>query len=110
MDKWRDDLRWLGDQCADANVIMAGDFNATVDHMAGFGVDGGEMGACRDVATRTGNGMVGTWPADLPELVGVPIDHIMASAAWTPSGSVVLEDAGGSDHRALVAQLEPAAP
>lgn len=109
MPRWRSDLAWIADQCPSGNVILAGDFNATVDHMAGLGVDGGDMGACRDVAARTGNGMVGTWPADLPDLVGVPIDHVMASDAWVPSGSVVLEDAGGSDHRALVAQLEPAA-
>ena len=109
MARWRSDLAWIADQCPSGNVILAGDFNATVDHMAGFGVDGGDMGVCRDVASRTGNGVVGTWPAGLPELVGVPIDHIMASDAWIPSGSVVLDDAGGSDHRAVVAQLEPAA-
>lgn len=107
MPRWRSDLAWIADQCPSGNVILAGDFNATVDHMAGFGIDGGDMGACRDVATRTGNGMVGTYPARVPALVGVPIDHIMASDAWTPSGSVVLKDAGGSDHRGVVAQLEP---
>ncbi len=36
------------------------------------------------------------------------IDHVMASPNWKPSGSIVLDDAGGSDHRALVVQLEPA--
>lgn len=110
MTRWRSDLSWIADQCPSGNVILAGDFNATVDHMAGFGVDGGDMGACRDVASRTGNGVVGTWPASIPGLAGVPIDHIMASDAWIPTGSVVLEDAGGSDHRAVVAQLEPATP
>ena len=34
MDRWRNDLQWLADQCADADVILSGDFNATVDHMA----------------------------------------------------------------------------
>jgi len=108
MTYWKEDLAWIADQCPAGDFILAGDFNATLDHMASFGSDGGDMGRCRDVASRTGNGMVGTWPADLPELVGAPIDHIMASANWEPTGSVVLEDAGGSDHRALVAQLEPA--
>lgn len=107
MDQWTSDLRWIADQCPVGDVILAGDFNATVDHMAPLGVDGGDMGYCRDVASRTGNGMSGTWPSSLPALAGAPIDHVMATENWTPSGSVVLDDAGGSDHRALVVQLEP---
>lgn len=109
MSKWRSDLAWIADQCPAGDFILAGDFNATVDHMASFGTAGGTMGQCRDAASATGNGMLGTWPADLPALVGAQIDHIMASANWTPTGTAVLDDAGGSDHRALVAQLEPTA-
>ncbi|UJP11523.1 endonuclease/exonuclease/phosphatase family protein [Microbacterium sp. KUDC0406] len=108
MDRWRTDLRWIADQCPKGDFILAGDFNATVDHMARLGVGGGDMGHCRDVATRTGTGMWGTWPSSIPALLAAPIDHIMASANWTPTGSVVIDDAAGSDHRALVAQLEPA--
>jgi len=108
MEKWRSDLAWIADQCPAGDFILAGDFNATLDHMASFGSAGGTMGQCQDVASATGNGMRGTWPAALPALVGAPIDHIMASKNWTATGSVVLDDAGGSDHRALVAQLEPA--
>ncbi|WP_345941164.1 endonuclease/exonuclease/phosphatase family protein [Microbacterium sp. Se63.02b] len=79
------------------------------DRSHGFsGVEGGDMGYCRDVASRTGSGLAGTWPSSLPALAGAPIDHVMASQNWTPTGSVVLDDAGGSDHRALVVQLEPA--
>ncbi|WP_309067052.1 endonuclease/exonuclease/phosphatase family protein [Microbacterium sp.] len=107
MPRWRSDLAWVADQCPEGDFILAGDFNATLDHMASLGVDGGDMGRCRDVASRTGNGMAGTWPANLPPLAGVPIDHIMASENWNPTGSVVLEDSGGSDHRAVIAQLEP---
>lgn len=107
MDQWRSDLQWIADQCPAGDFILAGDFNATVDHMAPLGVDGGDIGYCRDVASRTGNGLSGTWPSSLPPLAGAPIDHVMASPNWTPSGSVVLDDAGGSDHRALVVQLEP---
>ncbi|MGF2948538.1 endonuclease/exonuclease/phosphatase family protein [Microbacterium alcoholitolerans] len=108
MSKWRSDLAWIADQCPEGDFILAGDFNATVDHMAEFGMEGGTMGRCRDVAGATGNGVVGTWPADMPRLAGAPIDHIMVSENWRASGSVVLADAGGSDHRAVVAQLEPA--
>ncbi|WP_169582174.1 endonuclease/exonuclease/phosphatase family protein [Microbacterium thalassium] len=109
MQEWRDDLQWLADQCVDANVIMAGDFNATVDHMAGLGVDGGTLGLCADTAVATGNGSVGTWSASIPALLGTPIDHVMTSAHWKATGSLVLRsmDASGSDHRPLIVQLEP---
>ncbi|WP_243224798.1 endonuclease/exonuclease/phosphatase family protein [Microbacterium sp. CIAB417] len=107
MDHWQSDLAWIADQCPEGDFILAGDFNATIDHMASLGVDGGDMGYCRDAAAATGNGAVATWPASLPELVGAPIDHIMASRNWEPVGSVVL-DADGSDHRGLVVQLDPA--
>ncbi|MDT0156712.1 endonuclease/exonuclease/phosphatase family protein [Microbacterium sp. ARD32] len=109
MSRWQSDLAWIADQCPAGDFILAGDFNATLDHLAPFGVDGGTVGRCRDAASSTGNGMLGTWPATLPALVGAPIDHIMSSDGWRATGSQVLEDAGGSDHRALVAQLEPAA-
>jgi Uncharacterized protein conserved in bacteria len=111
MQQWRDDLRWLADQCATANVIMAGDFNATIDHMSGLGIDGGALGRCHDAAAETGNGAVGTWSSRFPALLGAPIDHIMASEHWTPTGSLVVRslDGSASDHRPLVVQLEPSA-
>lgn len=110
MQRWRDDLQWLADQCAVDGVIMAGDFNATVDHFADLGVDGADIGRCRDGAIATGNGALGTWPADVPALAGAPIDHVMASDGWVATGSLVLRsmDESGSDHRPLIVQLEPA--
>ena len=109
MGHWRDDLRWLADQCATDNVIMAGDFNATLDHMSRLGEDGGTLGRCHDAASETGNGGVGTWTTALPALLGAPIDHVLATPGWKPTGSIVLRslDASGSDHRPLVVQLEP---
>lgn len=110
MDDWQADLQWLADQCVEANVIMAGDFNATLDHMAGLGVDGSAMGKCDDAAAHTGNGAVGTWSSAYPALAGAPIDHVMYGSHWRPTGSVVLRsmDDSGSDHRPVVVQLEPA--
>ncbi len=109
MAHWREDLQWLADQCGTADVIMAGDFNATIDHMSGLGVDGGALGRCRDAAAETGNGSVGTWPTSVPALAGSPIDHVLVSGGWKPTGSLVLRslDGSGSDHRPLVVQLEP---
>ncbi len=109
MQYWRYDLQWLADQCVDDNVIMAGDFNATVDHMRNMGVDGGTLGRCHDGAAETGNGSVGTWTSAVPALIGAPIDHVMASSHWKPTGSLVLTsmDGSGSDHRPLIVQFEP---
>lgn len=111
MEHWRSDLQWLADQCANANVILAGDFNATIDHMGGLGIDGGTLGHCHDIAAETGNGALGTWSAEAPALLGAPIDHVMASTHWEPTGSLVLRslDGSGSDHRPLIVQLEPVA-
>lgn len=109
MQHWQSDLSWIANQCPAGDFILAGDFNATLDHMASLGIDGGDIGYCRDAAVRTGAGFTATWPASFPEFVGAPIDHVMASQNWEPTGSRVL-DASGSDHRALVVQLEPADP
>ena len=110
MDSWENDLRWIANQCSADNVIMAGDFNASVDHMSALGADGGTMGRCIDATSSTGSGAVGTWPTDMPALLGAPIDHVMATDAWVPAGSVVLTslDGSGSDHRPLVVQLDRA--
>ena len=109
MQYWRDDLQWLADQCVDDNVIMAGDFNATIDHMASLGVDGGTLGRCHDGAAETGNGARRHLVAEIPALLGAPIDHVMASSHWKPTGSLVLRsmDSSGSDHRPLIVQFEP---
>ncbi|MBY0687514.1 endonuclease/exonuclease/phosphatase family protein [Microbacterium marinilacus] len=111
MSSWSSDLRWLADQCpAGENVILAGDFNATLDHTPSLAVDGADFGYCRDSAAASGNGGVGTWPTDVPALLSTPIDHVMHSEDWETTGSVVLTnlDDAGSDHRPLVVQLEPA--
>ena len=115
MDNWRSDLEWLGGRCDTGNVIMAGDFNATLDHMADYGGartgDGRitSLGNCIDGAAATGNAAVGTWPAAIPPLLGTPIDHILATDGWRFTGFRVVTDRDdtGSDHRPIVAQLHP---
>jgi endonuclease/exonuclease/phosphatase family metal-dependent hydrolase len=104
---WRSDLDWLAEQCTGDDVIMAGDFNATVDHFAGRGTDGGDLGRCADAAAAGGAGGLGTWPTGVPPLLGSPIDHVMSTPAWTVEGFRVIDglDDAGSDHRPVVATL-----
>ncbi|WP_308799314.1 endonuclease/exonuclease/phosphatase family protein [Agromyces silvae] len=109
---WRSDLDWIAEQCAGENVILAGDFNATLDHFAGRGVDGGDLGRCHDAALAGGAAGVGTWPTDVPEFFGSPIDHVLATPNWeVASFRVVGElDQAGSDHRPIVTTLVRVGP
>ncbi|WEO78534.1 endonuclease/exonuclease/phosphatase family protein [Cryobacterium sp. SO2] len=115
MSNWRSDLDWLAGQCSaradGGGVIMAGDFNATLDHFAGrAGAADAQLGDCRDAALSAGSAAAGTWPAWAPTLLGTPIDHVLATADWQVDSMHVIstEDAAGSDHRPIVATLSPA--
>ncbi len=111
MSGWRSDLAWLATACTGDNVIMAGDFNSTIDAYAGLAASAGAtIGNCADAALASGNGAVGTWPTVLPALLGSPIDHVMFTPNWRVSGMRVIQsaDGAGSDHRPIVVQLSPA--
>jgi endonuclease/exonuclease/phosphatase (EEP) superfamily protein YafD len=111
---WRSDLNDLAALCGAPDIILAGDFNATLDAFAGLAtpLDGGsaDLGACSDAAMSVGAGAVGTWPAAVPPAFGAPIDHVMSGPAWRTTGfRVILDrDGSGSDHRPVLAQLSPA--
>ncbi|MEV0612117.1 endonuclease/exonuclease/phosphatase family protein [Nonomuraea sp. NPDC050404] len=81
--------------------ILAGDFNATLDHavfrrLLGTGYT--------DAAASTGQGLNPTWPQgrSLPPLV--TIDHVLTDARGAAVRTQVY-DVPGSDHRALFADL-----
>ena len=107
MNAWKGGLAWLADMCRSENIILAGDFNATLDHFHGLREDGADLGACRDGALVTGSAGLGTWPSLVPPLLGSPIDRVMASREWRfVSFRVARElDGLGSDHRAVIASL-----
>lgn len=97
---WRDELELVMGICDQtANIIMAGDFNATIDHAP-----------LRDASCANGSagsGGVGTWPVALPAFLGSPIDHVFSDpAAWEPIGSAVVE-LPRADHRGLLVRLRP---
>ncbi len=100
-DDWRGGLERVADRCADPDVVIVGDLNATVDHL-GTSLDG-----CRDAALETGAAAEGTWPAAAPPWLGAPIDHVLVGSAWEVRGMSVITDAAGSDHRPIVAVISP---
>jgi len=110
LENWQKDVAWLSSACSEPSTIIAGDFNATLDHFSGLATaEGATLGDCADAADATGNAAVGTWPTALPALAGAPIDHVMATQNWQVTGMRVLEnyDKYGSDHRPVLAQLTP---
>ena len=101
--QWRADLATLDRWCANREigpVIVAGDFNATLDHsICREGVTG-----CADAAAETGEGLVATWPTRFPRWFGVQIDHVLVTGGITAENTTV-HDVPGSDHRAVVTRL-----
>lgn len=110
--KWESDLNWLNGICTSNNVVMAGDFNATVDHLLDIGAQAGSvLGNCKDAGLDSKNAAVGSWPTSLPALLGTPIDHVMYTNNWRVSGMQIVQnlDTAGSDHRPIIVQLAHAA-
>jgi endonuclease/exonuclease/phosphatase (EEP) superfamily protein YafD len=101
--EWSSDLGTLDRWCAAQQpgpVIVAGDFNATLDHS----VFRDAISGCQDSAERTGDGLVGTWPSRLPRWLGPQIDHVLVGGGITPETFSVY-DIPGSDHRAVLTRL-----
>ncbi|MEU6413772.1 endonuclease/exonuclease/phosphatase family protein [Microbispora sp. NPDC046933] len=99
--QWTADLAALPAASPGVVRVLAGDFNASLDHAALRAVLGRGYA---DAADATGDGLTTTWPADrrFPPLI--TIDHVLydqrASAVSTSVHRVP-----GSDHRAFFAEL-----
>jgi endonuclease/exonuclease/phosphatase (EEP) superfamily protein YafD len=102
MPEWRAHTAAIAAVCrATPGVVVAGDLNATLDHP---GLR--DLGPCVDAAEQAGAAALGTWPAQVPPLLGAPIDHVLVDGrAWRVTGFAVLPAVGGSDHRPVVARL-----
>jgi hypothetical protein len=101
--QWRSDLATLGRWCANRDVgpaVVAGDFNATLDHAVFRDATQG----CVDAAAQTGRGLVGTWNSRLPRWLGAQIDHVLLTGGVSALDSSVV-DVPGSDHRAVLTRL-----
>lgn len=100
-DGWQRALEALPPATDDAVRILAGDFNATLDHRALRGVlDRGYA----DAAERAGTGLRPTWPAIRRGVPPITIDHVLVDRHVRVE-SVRVAPLPGSDHRAVIAQL-----
>lgn len=97
---WRRDLLRLRHLCR-AGWVLAGDFNATVDHSP---VRALLHSGCRDAAAVTGQGLKPTWSGGPMKLVRPAIDHVLTSGRWRTAAAGVLR-IDGSDHRAVWARV-----
>lgn len=99
--QWREDLGRVRQWCAgDRPAVVAGDFNATLDHSVFRRATAG----CSDAGARTGNGLTGTWPTWAPEWTGPQIDHVLSNRGIAAE-SFAVHLVPGTDHRAVVATL-----
>ena len=99
---WEAGLRDLERVDPGAPALLAGDFNATVDHAQFRSLLGRGW---TDVHDEKGCGLDATWP-DRPG-PGFPVlrlDHVLVSPHWDVLG-VEIGDASGSDHRPVVASI-----
>jgi endonuclease/exonuclease/phosphatase (EEP) superfamily protein YafD len=99
--RWREDLRRIPPATRDGPVrILAGDFNATIDHAEFRRVlDTGY----EDAAAVVGAGLRWTWP-DRRVAPPVTIDHVLADRRVGVREVEVLE-IPGSDHSAVLAEI-----
>jgi endonuclease/exonuclease/phosphatase (EEP) superfamily protein YafD len=98
----RADAPWpdAGDRVRGSYRVLAGDFNATLDHL---GVRELLDSGYRDAADVTGHGFSATWP-QTGWLPGVAIDHVLADARMGVREFGV-HPLAGSDHRPVFAVL-----
>lgn len=101
--EWGADLREFEGLCGSAApTIVVGDFNATLDHSPMRSL---LAAGCQDAGAVAGRGLTGTWPADMPWPLQVPIDHLLFTSAAGTLLSYEVVDALGSDHRGTLTVL-----
>lgn len=102
VDLWRRSVRDLPPAEPHGRLrVLAGDFNATLDHdVLRDLIDSGY----RDAGDAEGKGLLFTWPNDRSFPALVAIDHILADRRIAIDDFEV-HDLPGSDHRAVIASL-----
>ncbi|MFF4172012.1 endonuclease/exonuclease/phosphatase family protein [Streptomyces sp. NPDC001744] len=105
VDVWKRELGRIADFAAGSRepVLIAGDFNASQDHAAFRAIL--DAGGLHDAARQAGRSRAPTWPLEGPLPPYVQIDHVLAGPGFVPVGFRLL-DLAGSDHRAVLADLD----
>lgn len=100
-DTWKRELAGLPDTGGNVPRVLAGDFNATVDHA---GLRSHLTAGYVDAASQTGAGLVPTWPANTrwPELL--PTDHVLVDNRC-PVDTFSTFTVPGTDHQAVLTQF-----
>jgi endonuclease/exonuclease/phosphatase family metal-dependent hydrolase len=102
VDQWESDLRSLPDATPAGMLrLLAGDFNATLDHAELREVlDSGYV----DAADADGQALTPTWPVGRIIPPPLTVDHLLADERIAVEG-VSVHDLPGSDHKAVSAEL-----
>ncbi|MFG2838958.1 endonuclease/exonuclease/phosphatase family protein [Streptomyces zaomyceticus] len=105
---WKRELGGIEDFAAadPGPTLIAGDFNASQDHAAFRAIL--DAGRLQDASRQAGSSRTPTWPMEGPLPPYVQIDHVLVSD-FTVRGVRFL-DIAGSDHRAVLADLDLRGP
>ncbi|MGI5287132.1 endonuclease/exonuclease/phosphatase family protein [Nonomuraea polychroma] len=99
--QWNDALAALPSASPGRVRILAGDFNASLDHAAMRKLlDRGY----KDAADQVGAGLIPTWPANRRMPPIITIDHVLVDQR-VGVREVSVRDVPGTDHRAVLAEL-----
>ncbi|GAA3682368.1 endonuclease/exonuclease/phosphatase family protein [Nonomuraea antimicrobica] len=101
VDDWNAALAAFPSASPDRVRVIAGDFNASLDHAAMRDL---LARGYKDAADQVGAGLIPTWPANkrVPPLI--TIDHVLVDRRIGVR-EVSVHDVPGTDHRAVLAQL-----
>ena len=99
VESWHETFAGLPE--GDRPRILAGDFNATLDHRALRELIGTGY---TDAADATGEGLTGTWSATSRWRPRIVIDHVLVTRELAPVRTEVFEIPRG-DHRAVLAEV-----
>jgi endonuclease/exonuclease/phosphatase (EEP) superfamily protein YafD len=101
-ENWQRDLAGLPARALDGPVrVLAGDFNATLDHV---GLRRLLTRGYADAADQVGAGLTPTWPSGALWPPPVTIDHVLVDDRC-PVDAFAVVDIPGSDHRAVVSRF-----
>lgn len=108
--QWRRDFAALGDADPGSGpLLLAGDFNATLDHREFRGLLADGRRPLVDVAAASGNRLVPTWPMRGYHLPGVTLDHLVTGGGIHGS-DYAAHRLAGTDHAAVTATLDVPVP